>query len=71
VAANTCIAGRSGTITLLQTTLPNPPALAVTQDGSPGNLTLSPASIAAAAAASDGRITVSTGEAAIGAPPPT
>jgi uncharacterized protein (TIGR03437 family) len=62
VAANTCIAGRSGTITLLQTTLPNPPALAVTQDGSPGNLTLSPASIAAAAAASDGRITVSTGD---------
>ncbi|MGD0771871.1 MAG: BACON domain-containing carbohydrate-binding protein [Candidatus Solibacter sp.] len=61
VAANTCVAGRSGTITL-QTGLASPPALAVTQDGAPGNLTLSPASITAAAAASDGRITVSTGD---------
>jgi len=62
VAANTCVAGRSGTITLLQTNLTNPPALAVTQDGAPGNLTLSPASITAAAAAGDGRITVNTGD---------
>jgi uncharacterized protein (TIGR03437 family) len=62
VAANTCVDPRSGAITLLQTNLTNPPALAVTQDGAPGNLTLSPASITAAAAASDGRITVNTGD---------
>ena len=62
VAANTCVAARSGTITLLQTNLTAPPALAVTQDGSPGNISLSAYSATAGPAASTGRITVTTGD---------
>jgi trimeric autotransporter adhesin len=62
VAANTCVAARNGSITLQQTNLANPPALAVTQDGSPGNISLSPSSTTAPAAASDGRFTVTTGD---------
>jgi hypothetical protein len=62
VAANTCVAARSGTITLQQTNLPKPPTLAVTQDGSPNNISLSAYSATVAAAASDGRITVTTGD---------
>jgi uncharacterized protein (TIGR03437 family) len=61
VAANTCVAARSGTITLQQTNLPKPPTLAVTQDGSPDNLSLSAYSATVASASSDGRITVTTG----------
>jgi uncharacterized protein (TIGR03437 family) len=61
VAANTCAAGRSGTITL-QTNVANPPTLAVTQDGSPNNISLSLYSATVGAAASDGRITVTTGD---------
>ena len=62
VAANTCVAARSGTITLQQTNLANPPALAVTQDGGPNNLSLSDSSATLAAAATNGRITVTTGD---------
>jgi uncharacterized protein (TIGR03437 family) len=62
VAANTCVAARSGTITLQQTNLTKPPTLAVTQDGSPNNLSLSAYSATVPAAASDGRITVTTGD---------
>ena len=62
MAANTCVAARSGTITLQQTNLPKPPTLAVTQDGSPDNISLSAYSATVASAASDGRITVTTGD---------
>src|ERR1019366_8762034 len=62
VAANTCVGARSGAITLQQTNLPRPPQLAVTQDGSPNNLSLSAYSAAVASAASNGRITVTTGD---------
>jgi uncharacterized protein (TIGR03437 family) len=61
VAANTCVAARSGAITLQQTNLTKPPQLAVTQDGSPNNLSLSAYSATVASAASDGRIAVTTG----------
>jgi len=64
VAANTCAAGRNGTITLL-TNLANPPTLAVTQDGSPNNISLSDYSATVASAASNGRITVTTGDVCI------
>jgi uncharacterized protein (TIGR03437 family) len=62
VAANTCVAARSGAITVQQTNLTTPPTLAVTQDGSPNNLSLSAYSATVGAAASDGRITVTTGD---------
>jgi uncharacterized protein (TIGR03437 family) len=62
VAANTCVAARSGTVTLQQTNLPKPPQLAVTQDGSPNNISLSAYGATVASAASDGRITVTTGD---------
>src|ERR1017187_8084604 len=61
VAANTCVAARSGAISLQQTNLPQPPTLAVTQDGSPNNISLSAYSATVAADASDGRIAVTTG----------
>ena len=60
VAANACVSARSGTLTLQQTNMTKPPQLAVTQDGSPNNLSLSAYSATVAAAASDGRITVTT-----------
>ena len=62
VGANTCVAARSGTITLQQTNLTKPPQLAVTQDGSPYNISLSAYSASVASPASDGRITVTTGD---------
>src|ERR1035437_735198 len=55
VLPNKCAAGRSGTITL-QTNLPKPPTLAVTQDGSPNNISLSAYSAPVASAAANGRI---------------
>jgi uncharacterized protein (TIGR03437 family) len=61
VAANPCVDTRSGSITL-QTGVPPLPTLAITQAGAPGNLTLSPASISAAAAAGNGRISLTTGD---------
>jgi uncharacterized protein (TIGR03437 family) len=61
VAADTCVAARSGAITVQQTNLPKPPTLAVTQDGSPNNISLSAYSATVTSAASDGRITVTTG----------
>jgi uncharacterized protein (TIGR03437 family) len=63
VAANTCVGARGGTITLQQTNLPKPPTLAVTQDGSPDNMSLSAYSATVASTASNGRITVTTGNA--------
>ena len=61
VAANTCVDTRKGTISLV-TNLPTPPAFTVTQDGSPGNMSLSPASATVGAVASNGRITITTGD---------
>ena len=63
VAANKCATGRSGAISLLQTNLTTPPTLAVTQDGSPNNISLSAYSATVAAAANNGRITVTTDDA--------
>jgi uncharacterized protein (TIGR03437 family) len=60
VAKNTCAYGRSGSITLQQTNQTPPPSLAVTQDGGPNNISLSAYSATVAAAASTGRITVTT-----------
>ncbi len=61
VAENKCVGSRLGTIALI-TNLPNPPALAVTQDGSPRQLTLSASSATADATANNYRITVTTGD---------
>jgi uncharacterized protein (TIGR03437 family) len=61
VAANTCVAGRGGAITL-RTSLANPPTLAVTQDGSPGNLSLSAYTATVGSASTDGRIDLRTGD---------
>lgn len=60
-AKNTCVSSRNGTITI-QTSQPKPPTLAVTQDGSPDNISLSAYNATAGAAASNGRITVTTGD---------
>jgi hypothetical protein len=60
VAANGCVASRSGTITV-QTSLSNPPVFSITQEGSPANLTLSSYSATADSAAGDFRLTVATG----------
>ena len=62
VSANTCVGARSGAIAVQQTNMAKPPTLAVTQDGSPNNISLSAYSATVAAAASDGRITVTTGD---------
>ena len=62
VAPNTCVATRTGNITLLLTNMAIPPSLAVAQVGAPGNLTLSADSVTAGPAASDGRISVNTGD---------
>jgi len=60
IGPNACVAGRSGLITI-QTGLPNPPAVAIKQDGSPANMTLSASSATADSAGTDGRVLVSTG----------
>ena len=61
VVGNSCVASRTGSITVA-TTLANPPVFAVTQDGSPNNLTLSATALTLGAAASDQRVTVNTGQ---------
>ena len=60
VAPNACVAGRSGSI-IIQTGLTSPPSLAIKQDGSAANLTLSTSSATVSSGASDGRLLVSTG----------
>jgi uncharacterized protein (TIGR03437 family) len=69
VASNTCLASRAGTISLLLTNLTPPPALTVTQDGSPNNMSLRRENDAAptysatvGAAASKDRLIVTTGD---------
>jgi len=61
VAPNTCVAARTGTISLF-TDLPAPPTLAVTQAGSPDNISLSSYNATVGASASQDRITVTTGD---------
>ena len=61
VAANTCVDGRTGTITV-STGQPTPPVFTITQDGSQNNLTLSATTATAPAAAADYRITITTGD---------
>jgi uncharacterized protein (TIGR03437 family) len=60
IGPNACVAGRNGLITI-QTGLPNPPAVAIKQDGSPANMTLSASSATVDSAGTDGRVLVSTG----------
>jgi uncharacterized protein (TIGR03437 family) len=62
VTPRTCVAGRTGSITI-NTGVPNspPPAFTVVQDGSPNNLSLSATSATAGGDASDGRVLVATG----------
>jgi len=62
VAPNACVAGRNGIIALQQTNLTSPPTLAVTQDGSPANMTFSPSTLPVTAAAANYRIQVNTGD---------
>jgi len=61
VQANTCVDGRSGSITVA-TGQPNPPVFTIAQDGAQSNLTLSATTATAPAAAADYRITVNTGD---------
>jgi uncharacterized protein (TIGR03437 family) len=60
VAANSCVASRSGTITVSG---PSPSlAFTVTQPGSPNNMTLSPSSVNVPQAGTNGTIAVKTGD---------
>lgn len=61
VQANNCVETRAASIVVVQS--PPNPTLDITQEGAPGNLSLSPASADIPAAAFDGRIAVSTGAA--------
>jgi uncharacterized protein (TIGR03437 family) len=59
-AANSCVASRSGTITVNTGGL-TPPTFAINEDGSTANLTISPTSAAFGPAAATGRFNVTTG----------
>lgn len=61
VAPNPCVSSRSGAIAVGITGV-KAQQLPVTQDGSPSNLSLSPATATVGAALTDGKITVSTGD---------
>jgi uncharacterized protein (TIGR03437 family) len=63
VTPNTCVSGRSGTITI-QTGLTNPPppTVSVTQDGSPNNISLETYGETFPAAATNRRIALTTGD---------
>jgi uncharacterized protein (TIGR03437 family) len=61
VTANACAASRAASLTAVTGMNGIPPALAITQDGSPSNLTLSPATLSTGSGAATGRITVTTG----------
>jgi uncharacterized protein (TIGR03437 family) len=62
VGANPCVYGRQGAIVINTTSTGAAPTYTINQDGSPTNLTLSATSISAGPDASDGRITVTTGQ---------
>jgi uncharacterized protein (TIGR03437 family) len=61
VAPNGCATPRNASLTVVTGVTGIPPALAISQDGSPGNLALSPAAVTASASGATGRITVTTG----------
>ncbi len=62
VTANGCVASRSASLTVATSVPGTQPALAITQDGSPNNLSLSQTSLTTSASATTGRITVTTGD---------
>ena len=63
VAANTCVASRTGSITVnTGAQVPPPPLFTITQDGSPSNLTLSTNTASFASPAANGRVQVNTGQ---------
>jgi len=64
VAANTCVNQRSGTATVVAGSTSGPSAtFSLVQDGSLGNLTISPAGLSTVpSTGADGRITVTTGD---------
>ena len=61
VSANPCISQRSGSILVQPGSIQAPAQFQITQDGSPDNLSLSPASASVPPAESNGRVAVSTG----------
>ena len=61
VAANPCVAPRTGSVTVRASSLASAPqSFVVTQDGSPDSLSIAPQSVTVASAASDGRLAVTT-----------
>lgn len=60
VAANLCAASRTASITVVTGLNGTPPALAISEDGSPNNLTLSQTTLTTSSSATTGRITVTT-----------
>ena len=60
--ANACVAQRNASLTLVTGMTGIPPALAISQDGSPNNLTLSSATLSTGPGTATGRITVTTGD---------
>ena len=58
---NLCVAPRTATLTVATGMTGIQPTLAITQDGSPQNLTISPATLATGTAATTGFVLVSTG----------
>ena len=61
VAANPCVTPRGASLTAITGMSGVRPALAIVQDGSPDNLTLSPATLSTGSGATTGRVTVTTG----------
>jgi uncharacterized protein (TIGR03437 family) len=63
VAANPCATPRSASLAFVTGSPGVPPSVAINQDGSPGNLTLSPSTLAASSSGATGnRLTVTTGD---------
>jgi uncharacterized protein (TIGR03437 family) len=62
VAANGCVASRNANLTVATSVPGTQPVLAITQDGSPNNLSLSQTTLNTSASATTGRITVTTGD---------
>jgi uncharacterized protein (TIGR03437 family) len=62
VTANTCATARNASLTVATGMPGTQPALAITQDGSPNNLSLSQTTLNTSASATTGRITVTTGD---------
>jgi uncharacterized protein (TIGR03437 family) len=62
VTANACVAPRNASLSVATGVPGAQPALAITQDGSPNNLSLSQTTLSTSASATTGRITVTTGD---------